>query len=248
MKAGLNELKKLKLNELFSYPKPVSLIKFILNIIMNKDAIILDFFSGSATTAHAVLKINSEDNGNRKFIMVQVPEKCQENSKAFNKGYQTICDIGEERIRRAGKKIKEEANADIDYGFRVYKIDSSNMKDVYYKPTDLKQQTLVQFESNIKEDRSPRDLLTQVILDLGLTLDMKVEEKEILNNKVFFVGENSLVACFDNSINIDIIDEICKIKPLKIVFKEKSFNTDNDKINVYERIKKLSPETDINIL
>ena len=183
-----------------------------------------------------------------KFILVQIPEKCNVKSDAYKKGYKTICDLGEERIRRAGKKIKEETSADIDYGFRVYKVDSSNMKDVYYAPTELKQTQLNMFESNVKDDRTAEDLLTQVILDLGLTLDLSIEEKKILNNNVFFVESNSLVACFDDTIDINIIDEICKCKPLKIVFKESSFKTDSDKINTFERIKKLSNETEINII
>ena len=154
----------------------------------------------------------------------------------------------EERIRRTSKILKEETNADIDYGFRVYKVDSSNMKDVYYAPTNLRQNQLDLFESNIKEDRTPEDLLTQVILDLGLTLDLLIEEKKILNNNVYFVESNSLVACFDDTIDINIIDEICKCNPLKIVFKESSFKADSDKINTFERIKKISSETEINII
>lgn len=232
----------------FSYPKSVLLLKHLLNIACNKDEIILDFFSGSATTAHAVMQLNSEDSGNRKYIMVQLPEKCNKDSEAYKAGYDSICEIGEERIRRAGKKIKEETGVDINYGFRVYKIDSTNMKDIYYKPNELKQEQLDMFESNIKEDRTAEDLLTQVILDLGLTLDLKIEQRDILDNKIYFVDENSLVACFDNKININILDEICRIKPLKIVFRESSLSTDSDKINTYERIKKLSPETEINII
>ena len=244
------ELKELFGNVVFDAPKPVNLITYCLELgkANNNDSIILDFFSGSATTAHAVMKLNAEDGGNRKFILVQLPEECEENSAAYKNGYKTICDIGEERIRRAAKKIKEETNADIDYGFRVYKIDSSNMKDVYYKPSDLTQEQLNLFETNIKEDRTSEDLLTQVILDLGLTLDLKIDEKNILDNKVYFVDENSLVACFDNDINIDIIDEICKYKPLKVVFKDSSFKNDNNKINLEERIKKQSPDTELNIL
>ena len=180
--------------------------------------------------------------------MIQLPESCENNIDATKKGYKTICDIGEERIRRAGKKIKEETNADIDYGFRVYKVDSSNMKDVYYAPTDLKQSQLNMFESNIKENRTAEDLLTQVILDLGLTLDLSIEEKKIFNNNVYFVENNSLVACFDDTIDINIVDEICKCNPLKIVFKENSFKTDSDKINIFERIKKISNDTEINII
>ena len=210
--------------------------------------IILDFFSGSATTAHATMQLNVEDGGNRKYIMIQLPELCDKKSEAYKSGYKTICEIGEERIKRAAKKLKEETKADIDYGFRAYKIDSSNMKDVYYKPSDLNQKQLNMFETNIKDDRTSEDLLTQVILDLGLTLDLKIEEKNILNNKVYFVDQNSLISCFDDNVDINIIDEICKIKPLKVVFKDSSFKNDNDKINVEERIKKLSPETEINIL
>ena len=161
----------------FDNPKSLLYIYDILKICSENNDIVLDFFSGSATTAHAVMQLNSEDNGNRKYIMVQLPEKCEENSEAYRNGYKTICEIGEERIRRAGKKIKEETNADIDYGFRVYKVDSSNMKDVYYMPNDLEQVNLSEFESNIKEDRTTDDLLIQVILDLGLTLDLNIEEK-----------------------------------------------------------------------
>lgn len=243
-----NEIKKIFDFKIFQYTKPTTLIKKILSYVQGKDYIVLDFFSGSATTAHAILQKNLEDKGKRKFIMVQLHEKCDEKSEAYKNGYQTICDIGEERIRRVAKKIKEETNADIDYNFRVYKIDSSNMNDVYYKPNDISQGQLDMFESNIKEDRTSEDLLTQVILDLGLTLDLKIEERNILNNKVYFVDDNSLIACFDNKIDINIIDEICKYKPLKVVFKDASFKYDNDKINLQERFKKLSPDTEINIL
>ena len=242
------DLSNLLEKSIFSYPKPVEFIKKIINSINSKDSIVLDFFSGSSTTAHAVMRLNAEDKGNRKYIMIQLPEKCNENSEEYKNGYKTICDIGEERIRRAAKKIKEETNADIDYGFRVYKIDSSNMKDVYYKPSELQQDQLNLFESNIKDDRTPEDILTQVILDLGLTLDLKIEEKNVLGNNVYFVDENSLIACFDDNLNIDIVNEICKYNPLKVVFKDSSFKIDNDKINVEERIKKLSPETELNIL
>lgn len=232
----------------FDNPKPLDLIKLFLTLGTNNESIVLDFFSGSSTTAQAVLEFNKQYKKNVKFIMVQLPEKCNYDSEAYKNGYLSICDIAEERIRRAAKKIKEETNADIDYGFRVYKIDSSNMKDIYYKPSELNQEQLNMFETNIKEDRTSDDLLTQVILDLGLTLDLKFEEKNILNNKVYFVDKNSLVACFDDNLNINIIDEICKYNPLKVVFRDSSFKTDNDKINVEERIKKLSPETEINIL
>lgn len=247
--SGTSVLNGLLGNRVFDNPKNLDMIEYILDISnLKDDDVVLDFFSGSATTAHAVMQLNAKDGGYRKFILIQLPEKCEEKSEIYRNGYKTICDIGEERIRRASKKIKDETNANIDYGFRVYKIDSSNMKDVYYKPNDLSQSQLKLFESNIKEDRSSDDLLTQVILDLGLTLDLKIEEKEILNNKVFFVDNNSLIACFDDNINLNIVDEICKNKPLKVVFKDNSFKFDNDKINLEERFKKLSPETEINIL
>ena len=226
------ELSTLMEDNIFSYPKPMKFIKKIISSVYNKDAIILDFFSGSATTAHAVIELNAEDGGSRKYIMVQIPEKIE------NKSYKTLCDLGIERI----KKI---SNSE---GFRVYKVDSSNMKDVYYEPSQLNQTQLNMFESNIKDGRTAEDLLTQVILDLGLTLDLDIKEKNILENKVYFVAGNSLAACFDNQINIDILNPICEIKPLKIVFRESSFKNDNDKINAFERIKKLSPETEISVI
>ena len=233
---------------LFTAPKNVSFIKLLLSLIEDKNSIVLDFFSGSATTADAVMSLNAEDDGKRKFILVQLPEKCDKKSEAYKIGYDNICDIGEDRIKRALAKIRNETRADIDYGFRVYKVDSSNMKDIYYAPTDLQQAQLNMFESNIKEDRTAEDLLTQVILDLGLTLDLSIEERKIINNNVYFVENNSLVACFDDTIDINIVDEICKCNPLKIVFKESSFKTDSDKINVFERIKKLSNDTEVNVI
>ena len=231
----------------FDTPKPVKLIKMLSILGMEKDDIILDFFSGSATTAESIMQLNSEDAGKRKYILVQIQEKIND-SEAVSKGFGTLCDIGEERIKRAAKKIKDETNADIDYGFRVYKVDSSNMKEVFYKPSDVGQMDLMEYLSNIKEDRTPEDLLVQVMLDLGLPLDLNIEEKSISNNKVFFVENNSLVACFDNQVDINIVDEICKYNPMKVVFKDISFKTDKDKINLEERIKKLSPETEISIL
>ena len=222
--------------------KPQLLLNIILRMFTNSDDIVLDFFSGSASTAEAVLRLNAYDDVKNKFILVQVPEIC--NGKEFD----TICDLGEERIRRAAEKIKKETKADIDYGFRVYKVDTSNMKDIYYKPGEICQTNLFDMIRNIKEDRTSEDLLTQVILDLGITLDLKIEEKMILNNKVYYVENNSLVACFDDKIDINIIDEICQCKPMKVVFRDSSFRTDKDKINIEEKIKKLSPETEISII
>lgn len=246
---GTMLLKKLFDNiSVFDNPKPVEFIKRILQLATKKDSIVLDFFSGSATTAHSVMELNSEDNGNRRYILIQIPELCVKDSQAYKNGYKTICDIGEERIRRAGNKIKEKTNANIDYGFRVYKIDSSNMNEVYYKPNDISQKQLNMFEANIKEDRTGEDLLTQVILDLGLTLDLKIEEKNILNNKIYLVNGNSLIACFDDNMDINIVNKICEYKPLRAVFKDSSFKSDNDKINLQEKFKKLSPETEVNVI
>ncbi len=240
---GKKLLNNLVPNNPFDFPKSLNTVLDCIYAVVEKDknAIILDFFSGSATTAHAIMELNASDNGKRKFIMVQYPEE-------GNKHYKTICDVAQTRIKNAGKKIKEETNADIDYGFRVYKIDSSNMKDIYYKPTQIQQNQLNMFEANIKQDRTQEDLLTQVILDLGLTLDLQIQEKNILENKVYFVDKNSLIACFDDKINIDIINEICKTNPQRIVFKESSFTSDKDKINIYEKIRKLSSKTQISII
>lgn len=246
--SGNDDIKALFDINPFSYPKPVALIKHFIAIGTSDEDYVLDFFSGSGTTAEAVLQINNEENTKRRFILVQLPEQCPENSEGYKAGYKNICDIGEERIRRAGQKIKEETNANIDYGFRVYKVDSSNMKDIYYEPSKLKQAQLNIFESNIKADRTAEDLLIQVMLDLGLTLDLKIEEKAILDNKVYYVEDNSLIACFDDEVNINIINEICEVKPLKIVFRESSFKDDSEKINTFERVKKLSPETEINVI
>jgi adenine-specific DNA-methyltransferase len=225
--------------------------------------IILDFFSGSATTAHAVMQLNAEDSGNRKFIMVQLPEKTDENSEAYKAGYKTISDIGKERIRRAGKKIVEELKiknkqlelgqepvdaSKLDIGFRGYKTDDTNMQDVFYHPAELDQKQLAFLESNIKEDRTPEDLLTQVILDLGLELSLPIETKKMLKNTVFIVQTNALVACFDNDIDFKIVDSIAALKPFKVVFKDASFKDDKDRINVEERFKRLSPETRVTVI
>lgn len=237
---GTLEITSLIGKGVFDFPKPSALIKKLLYIVTEDNDIILDFFSGSATTADAVMQLNVEKNEHRRYILIQLPEKVE------NK-YENICNLAEERIKNAAEKLKiKEKN--LDYGIRIYAIDSSNMKDIFYEPTKLNQTQLNMFESNIKEDRTSEDLLTQVLLDLGLTLDLSVEEKNVLNNKVYFVAGNSLVACFDNQINIDILNQICEVKPLKVVFRERSFRNDSDKINAYERIKKLSPETEISVI
>ena len=248
---GTDEIRKIFEKSVFDYSKPVELLQYILGLEINnkkcKGDIILDFFSGSATSAHAVMKLNAEDGENRQFIMVQLPEATDEDSEAYKAGFKNICDIGEERIRRAGKKILEENKdaKDLDIGFRVYKIDDSNMKDVYYKPNEILQKDILDMVSNVKEDRSAEDLLTQVILDLGLTLDLPITEKTIKKNKIYYVADNALVACFDNVVSMDILDEMAKVKPLKICMKENSFSKDQDKINFIERLKKLSPDTEV---
>lgn len=238
-----------KMNIPFDFSKPYELIEYILKITsIQDDDYVLDFFSGSATTAHAVLHYNFVNNINAHFILVQLPEELEEKNRD-ERGFKTICDVGEERIKVASQMLMNEFNNNgIDCGFRVFKVDSSNMKDIYYKPGELGQLDLMEYLSNIKEDRSSKDLLIQVMLDLGLPLDLKIEEKSILNNTVFYVENNSLVACFDEQININIIDEICKCNPIKAVFKDSSFKTDKDKINLEERIKKLSPDTEVSIL
>jgi adenine-specific DNA-methyltransferase len=237
----------------FDTPKVVNVSKKIIMPICKADDYILDFFSGSATTAHAVMQLNAEDNGNLKFIMVQLPEETDEHSEAYKAGYETIAEIGKERIRRAGNKIVEDNKhkngiEKLDIGFRVYKTDTTNMKDVYYHPAMLNQQDLLATQDNIKEDRTPDDLLTQVILDLGLELNLPIEKKEIFGNTVFVVQTNALVACFDDNIDFKLVDEVAKLQPFKVVFKDASFVDSKDRINVEERFKRLSPETKITVL
>jgi adenine-specific DNA-methyltransferase len=247
----------------FSFSKPSTLLVYLLKFASTKDSIVMDFFSGSATTAHATMQLNAEDGGNRKFILVQLPEACDEKSEAFKAGYKNIAEIGKERIRRAGKKIVEELENKkqqlelgedpvdpnrLDIGFRVYKTDSSNMKEVFYHPSELDQKMLSSLESNIKEDRTPEDLLTQVILDLGLELTLPIEINQILGNTVYFVQTNALVACFDENVDFNIVDHIADHKPLRVVFRDASFVDDKDRINVEERFKRLSPETKVTVI
>ena len=250
---GTNEIRSVFDNKTpFEFTKPSNLIKYLISLQVNdindKECIVLDFFSGSGTTAHAVMKLNSEDRGKRKYIMVQAPEKTEEKSQAYKLGYKTICDIGRNRIKGISKNIKEETNADIDYGFRVYKVDSTNMKDTYYNIEQITQASLFETQSNIKEDRTPEDLLTQVILDLGLELSLKIEEKNINGKKVFYVDEDSLVACFDEGVDKDLATIIAKDMPMKVVFRDSCFINDSEKENIKEIFKKYSPDTDIKVL
>lgn len=243
------ELLKILPEDIFDTPKPVKLIKYILQLAnIGDNDIVLDFFSGSATTAHSVIQQNAEDGGKRRFIMIQVPELTNESSDAYKAGYKNICEIGKERIRRAAKKIKEETGADIDYGFRVYRVDSSNMKDVYYTPDKLGQMNLDDMASNIKEDRTGEDLLIQVMLECGLELSLPMESKQIEGKTVHSVAGNSLIACFDDEVSETVIKKIAEDQPLRVVFRDSSFRDDSARINVEELFKLLSPSTEIQVL
>lgn len=224
----------------FENPKPVELIKLFLSLTTKEDDIIMDFFGGSSTTAHAVMELNSEDEGSRRFILVQVPEECDEKSEAYKSGYKTICEIGKERIRRAGDLYSDKS---IDTGFRVLKIDSSNMKDVYYNPAAT-QQTLMDFLSdNIKEDRTSEDLLFQVMLDLGVLLSSKIEETEIAGKKVFSVADDFLIACFDTNVTEETVKAIAAKKPYYAVFRDSSMASDSVATNFDQIFATISPET-----
>lgn len=228
----------------FDYPKSIDLLKVFINSIAFKNDIILDFFSGSATTAHAVMQLNAEDSGKRKFIMVQIPEETSEKSEAYKAGYKNICEIGKERIRRAAKKIAEEnPKAKFDGGFRVLKLDSSNMKDVYYNPEDFYSYFLDNLVDNIKEDRTPEDLLFQVMLDLGILLSSKIEESVIGGKKVFNVENNYLIACFDENVTEDVITEIAKHKPYYFVMRDSSMANDSVATNFEQIFASYSPDT-----
>ena len=247
------ELAALMGNKYFDNPKSVNLLLRTLRMItkFSTNALILDFFSGSATTAHAVMKLNAEDGGNRKFIMVQLPEKTDEKSEAYKAGYKNICEIGKERIRRAGKKVKEE-NAEkegidkLDIGFRVLKLDSSNMKDVYYTPSQFTIDDL--FDENIKPDRTGEDLLFQVMLELGVELSAKIENKQLNGKKVHFVDDNYLIACFDTDVNESTITEIAKLQPIYFVMRDSSANNDNVIDNFDQIFRHYSPKTTCKII
>ncbi|WP_308618210.1 site-specific DNA-methyltransferase [uncultured Eubacterium sp.] len=259
------ELNSLFENKSFDFPKPIELVKDFIAQASKSDSIILDFFSGSATTAHAVMQLNAEDGGNRKFIMVQFPEETDEKSEAYKAGYKNICEIGKERIRRAGNKILEEATqetADIakygesyevdetmnkyknlDVGFRVLKCDSSNMKDVYYNPVEYEPSLFSSLEDNIKEDRTSEDLLFQVMLDLGVLLSSKIEETTIAGKKVFNVEDNYLIACFDDNVTEEVITEIAKQKPYYFVMRDSSMANDSVATNFEQIFASYSPDT-----
>ena len=237
----------------FDYTKPVKLITRLLQIGSNPEDIVLDFFSGSATTAHAVMQLNAEDGGHRKFIMVQLPEKCDEKSEAYKAGYKNICEIGKERIRRAGEKILKEQlannnstlnspNSKLDIGFRVLKLDSTNMKDVYYAPCDYDQDSLHQLESNIKDDRTDLDLLFGCLIDWGRPLSLPYKSEQLGGCTVHTYNDGDLIACFDANVPESVVKEIAQRKPLRAVFRDSGFESSPEKINMFEIFKLYMPE------
>tara|TARA_Y100000768_G_scaffold387927_1_gene381047 strand:- start:1626 stop:3524 length:1899 start_codon:yes stop_codon:yes gene_type:complete len=231
---GTAEMSKLFSKKVFQYSKPSNFMKELISYVnLSNEDIVLDFFSGSATTAHAIMKLNSEDNINRKFILVQIPEETDEKSEAYKAEYKTIAEIGKERIRRAGKQVtKDTGNTNLDTGFRVFKVDSSNMKDVYFTPDETNQADILELASNIKDDRSSEDLLFMVLLRWGIDLSSKIERKEIAGKEVFFVDDNYLAACFDEDIDENFIKVLVDEKPLKVILQDSSFASSSVKINV----------------
>jgi len=248
---GSLSLKELGLNKVFDYSKPVELIRFFLELCTKSEEIVLDFFSGSATTAHAVMQHNAEDGGKRKFIMVQLPEVCVKGTEAAKAGYKNICEIGKERIRRAGEKIKSEAGLlamDLDIGFRVFKLDDTNMTDVYYAAGDYTQDLVSQTESNIKPDRTDMDLLFGCLLDWGLPLSMPHTHEKIDGFTVHTYNDGDLIACFEERISEKAIREIAGRKSLRAVFRDSGFNSSPEKINVFEIFKLLAPNTNVRVI
>ena len=242
---GRRQLKTIFGAAYFDYPKSIDYILNTIYMGSDSDSIILDFFSGSATTAHAVMQLNAEDGGHRKFIMVQLPEKCDEASEAYKAGYKNICEIGKERIRRAGDKIKSESpttTQDLDIGFRVLKLDDTNMKDVYYAPDDYDQGMLAALESNIKDDRTDLDLLFGCLIDWGLPLSLPYKSEQIDGCTVHTYNDGDLIACFDANIPESVVKEIAQRKPLRAVFRDSGFASSPEKINVFEIFKLYMPE------
>ena len=242
------ELLKLIPEDVFSTPKPVLLLKYILELSTKENSVVLDFFAGSSTTAHAVMQLNAEDGGNRKFIMVQLPEAVDEKHEAYKAGYKTIAEISKERIRRAGAQILEdECHEDWnkDIGFRVLKVDTSNMQDVYYQPQQLDQKDLFASVDNIKSDRSSEDLLFQVLLDWGVDLTLPIRRESMQGKDVFIVDDNALVACFEQGISEALIHELAALNPLRAVFRDNGFASDAVKVNVTQIFKQRSPITEV---
>lgn len=250
---GTREIQNILGIGIFDFPKPLNLIKLFESIATSENSIILDFFSGSATTAHAVMQLNAEDGGHRKFIMVQLPEKCDEASEAYKAGYKNICEIGKERIRRAGEKILKEQlannnstlnspNSKLDIGFRVLKLDSTNMKDVYYAPDDYDQGMLAGLKSNIKDDRTDLDLLFGCLIDWGLPLSLPYKSEQLDGCTVHTYNDGDLIACFDANVPESVVKEIAQRKPLRAVFRDSGFASSPEKINMFEIFKLYMPE------
>lgn len=237
---GAKQIKDLFNKPIFDYPKDPGLLHYLVSLSTSPDSLILDFFSGSATTAHAVMQLNAEDRGKRKYICVQIPEETPEDSEARKAGYNTICEIGKERIRRAGAKIQaEHPEATIDTGFRVLRLDSSNMEEVYFEPATLSQENIFAQVDSVKYDRTELDLLFGCMVDWGVQLSYPLRKEEIAGKHLHIVNEGALVACFDKEINIEAISHIAEMKPLRVIFRESCFATDADKLNIYEQFKQL---------
>lgn len=246
---GTAEVEDILNGKIFSFPKPLSLIMDFCKVALSSTDIVLDFFSGSATTAHAVMQLNAEDGGQRKFIMVQLPEPCDEKSEAFKAGYQNICEIGKERIRRAGDKIKaEHPDADLDIGFRVFRVDESNMKEVYYHPEEYTQQAIGGMMSNIKEDRTDLDLLYACLLGWGVEIHLPHTSQVIDGCTVHNMDNGALLACFNAKVPTTVVEHMAKEQPLRAVFRDSAFASDADKINVAEIFKNLSPDTQVRVI
>jgi adenine-specific DNA-methyltransferase len=247
-RAASKRLRTLMGGDLFDFPKDEMVLQEIIEMMTEKTDIIMDFFAGSSSTAHSVMLQNAKDGGNRKFIMVQLDEVANEKSEAFKAGFKTIPEVSRERIRRAGKNILQgechyEWNRDV--GFRVLKIDSSNMKDVFYRPDQLSQHDLLDAVDNVKPDRTAEDLLFQVLVDWGVDLTMMIRRETIQGKTVFFVDENALVACFDQGVTEELVKELAKVEPLRVVFRDKGFVSDALKINVEQIFRQLSPSTEV---
>lgn len=236
-------------SKIFDYPKPINLIKYLLDLLYlnHKNFTILDFFSGSATTAEAVMQLNAEDGGHRNFIMVQLPEKINEELEAYNEGYHYVTEIGEERIRRAGAKVKKE-HPEVDTGFRVFKVDSSNMENIYKTPNELSQNNLLADIRNVKLNRDDLDLLYQVMLDWGLKLSLPYKLEVVNGITIHNVSNGTLIACFSDTLNETVIRKIADKKPSRVVFKDSSFKDSAMKMNVVEIFKEISPETKIKVI
>ncbi|MDH1557219.1 site-specific DNA-methyltransferase [Stutzerimonas stutzeri] len=251
---GYEQLRDLLQSEgVMSYPKPVNYVKYLMGATTrwDKNSIVLDFFAGSSTTAHAAMELNAEDGGRRRFIMVQLAEACSPETGAFKAGYASIAEVSKERIRRAGSRIRKgkcHPNWNLDVGFRVLKIDTSNMKDVYYRPDQLSQADLFESVDNVKPDRSAEDLLFQVLVDWGVDLSLPIRRETLHGKTVFFVDDNALVACFDQGISEELVKGLAKAEPLRVVFRDNGFASDALKINVEQIFRQLSPSTEVRTL